>query len=344
MNLNSGTLYFINEKDIKTGESLNYYKIGIVKESSKQDSEKRLLQHQTGNPRKLCIIETLKMPAVEAVETNLHYLFARNRVMGEWMSFTDVELQKAISKAKELSEGMKENIKDFQRANELGNIQSNEKIIPASEEAKKLYAGVMNFNEVINSCKKVKILYEDYLRAANEKGIDIGGEADMKSRKGAIIFDAKLFLKNYPDLYKEYSMYSNPIEGSFRLKPDKDWKFDISTIESDQFELISDFKKQLDHADYSLEMRFLLHANYLGVLEIRKFADWESDIAKLKLKVITGDAVGIEGVCTWKRKAKEVISLDEEKIEADHPAEYNACLKRGADTEALIVKPRIADK
>ena len=113
MNLNPGTLYFINEKDIKTGDRLNYYKIGIVKESSKQDSEKRLLQHQTGNPRKLCIVEKLEMPAVEAVETNLHYLFARNRVMGEWMSFTDVELQKAISKAKELSDGMKENIKDY---------------------------------------------------------------------------------------------------------------------------------------------------------------------------------------------------------------------------------------
>ena len=344
MNLNPGTLYFINEKDIKTGEHLSYYKIGIVKESSKQDSEKRLLQHQTGNPRKLCIVETLKMPAVEAVETNLHYLFARNRVMGEWMSFTDVELQKAISKAKELSEGMKENIADFQRANDLGDIQSNGAIKPASEEAKSLYADAMNFSEVINRCKKVKVLYEDYLRAANEKGIDIGGEAVVKSRKGTITFDAKMFLDKYPDIYKKYSTSSNSIEGSFRLKSDKDWNFDTATIESDQLELISDFKKQLDLADYSLEIRFLLHANYLGVLEIRKFADWESDVAKLKLKVLTGDAEGIEGVCTWKRVPKEVISLDEEKIETEHPIEYNACLKRGADTEALIVNPRIADK
>lgn len=53
MNLNPKTLYFIDEKDIKTGEYLGYYKIGVEKESSKQDSEKRLLQHQAGNPQKL---------------------------------------------------------------------------------------------------------------------------------------------------------------------------------------------------------------------------------------------------------------------------------------------------
>jgi hypothetical protein len=43
------------------------------------------------------------MPAVEAVETNLHYLFASKRVMGEWMCFSDDELKQAIAKAKELA-------------------------------------------------------------------------------------------------------------------------------------------------------------------------------------------------------------------------------------------------
>jgi hypothetical protein len=338
-----GELYFINEQDIQTGTRSNYYKIGIVRDADVRDSKNRLLEHQTGNPRKLCIVETLYMPAVEAVETNLHYLFARNRVMGEWMSFTDADLQKAISKAKELAEDMQANIKDFKRAEELKNIQSNGKTTHATNESKDLYATVMNFKEIINSCDKVLDLYKEYLYEAIKKGVDVGGKADVQVKAGAKKFDEKLFLKNYPDLYKEYSNITNPVKGSFRLKLDKDWEFDRSTMESEQVELISDFTEQLDSADYSLEMGFSLHAMHLGVLEIKKFAEWESDIATTKLKVITHDAEGIEGICTWKREPKEVIVLDKKKIQVEHPDEYSSCVVQGAETEALIVNPKIAE-
>jgi hypothetical protein len=338
-----GQLYFMNEQDIQTGARSNYYKIGIVRDADDRDSKNRLLEHQTGNPRKLCIVETLHMPAVEAVETNLHYLFARNRVMGEWMNFTDEELQKAINKAKELAAGMQANIKDFKRAEELKNVQSNGRITLASDDAKELYADVMNFKTVLNSCDQVLDLYKEYLYAAIEKGDDVEGKAYVQAKSGAKKFDEKVFLKNYPDLYKKYAISTYPIRGSFRLKLDKDWEFDISTIEPDQIDLIADFKDQLDSADHSLEMGFSLHAKHLGVLEIKKFAEWESDIANTKLKVITDDAEGIEGICTWKRELKEVISLDKKKLQAEHPVEYNSCVIQGADTEALIVKPKIAE-
>jgi hypothetical protein len=343
MILTPGQLYFINEQDTQTGVRSNYYKIGIVRDADDRDSENRLLEHQTGNPRKLCIVEKLSMPAVEAVETNLHYLFASKRVMGEWMNFTDEELQKAINKAKELAAGMQANIKDFKRAEELKNIQSNGKITLASDEAKELYTDVMNFKIVLNSCDEVLDLYKEYLYAAIEKGDDVEGKAYVQAKSGAKKFDEKVFLKNYPDLYGKYAISSNPVKGSFRLKLDKDWEFDISTIESDQVKLISDFKEQLDSADHSLEMGFSLHDKHLGVLEIKKFAEWESDIANTKLKVITDNSEGIEGICTWKRESKEVISLDKKKLQTEHPVEYNSCVVQGADTEALIVKPKIAE-
>ena len=65
MILTPGQLYFINEQDIQTGMRSNYYKIGIVRDADDRDSKNRLLEHQTGNPRKLCIVESLNMPAVE---------------------------------------------------------------------------------------------------------------------------------------------------------------------------------------------------------------------------------------------------------------------------------------
>ena len=343
MILTPGQLYFINEQDIKTGERSNYYKIGIVRESDERDSKDRLLEHQTGNPRRLVIVETLNMPAVEEVETSLHYLFARNWAMGEWMSFTEEELAKAISKAKELATAMQENIKDYKRAEELTDIASNGELLPATPEAEELYESYMNFKAVVKSCEEVLGEYDDYLTQAIEKGIDVGGKANIQNRPGAKRFDEKLFASNYPELYKKFSTVTYPIKGAFRPKLNKDWVVDISTIDQEQIELISEFKSEISKADHSLEVGFLLHDKHLGVLEIKEYADLESGIANTKLRVMTGEAEGIEGICTWKREPKETIAFDKQKIQSEYPDEYNACVVQGKDTQALIVNPRIAE-
>jgi hypothetical protein len=342
MILTPGQLYFINEQDTQTGVRSNYYKIGIVRDADDRDSENRLLEHQTGNPRKLCIVETLSMPAVEAVETNLHYLFASKRVMGEWMCFSDDELKQAIAKAKELAVQMQENIKDFEKAEKLKKVVSNSKILPATPEADELYATIMNFKEVVSSCKEVLAMYQDYIREAIAKGVDVRAKANLQTRAGAKKFDPKLFESKYPDLYKKYSISTASITGAFRAKQDKNWSFDISTLEPEQVELLADFKKQLKIADNTMETGFVLHSKHLGALEIEKYAEWESQMANTKLRVLTGEAEGIEGICTWKRELKETISLDKDKLKAEQPNEYNACMVQGAETEALVIHPKIA--
>jgi hypothetical protein len=344
MNLTPGQLYFINEQDIKSGQRSDFYKIGIVRESNKRDSKNRLLEHQTGNPRRLVIVETLAMPAVEAVETNLHYLFASKRVMGEWMCFTDDELNQAITKAKELAAQMQENIKDFEKAEKLKEVVSNSKILPATSEAVDLYATIMNFKEVLSSCNEVLAMYQDYIREAIEKGVDVRDKANLQIRAGAKKFDPKLFESKYPELYKKYASSKPLVTGPFRLKPDKNWNFDISTLEPEQVELLADFKKQLKTADHAMEIGFILHSKHLGVLEIEKYAEWESQMANTKLRVLTGEAEGIEGICTWRRELKESISLDKENLKAEHPNEYNDCMVQGAQTEALVIHPKIADQ
>jgi hypothetical protein len=342
MILTPGQLYFINEQDTQTGVRSNYYKIGIVRDADDRDSENRLLEHQTGNPRKLCIVETLSMPAVEAVETNLHYLFASKRVMGEWMCFTDDELKQAIAKAKELAVQMQENIKDFEKAEKLKKVVSNSKILPATPEADELYATIMNFKEVVSSCKEVLAMYQDYIREAIAKGVDVRAKANLQTRAGAKKFDPKLFESKYPALYKKYSISTAAITGAFRTKQDKNWSFDISTLEPEQVELLADFKNQLKTADHTMASGFTLHSKHLGALEIKKYAEWESLMANTKLRVLTGESEGIEGICTWKRELKETISLDKDKLKAEQPNEYNDCMVQGAETEALVIHPKIA--
>jgi len=342
MILTSGQLYFINEQDVQTGERTHYYKIGIVRDAAERDSKDRLLEHQTGNPRKLCIVETLSMPAVEAIETNLHYLFARNRVMGEWMIFTDAELQSAIEKAKELAAEMEANVDDFKFSEILKDTKSNGSILAPTEEAHEHYGVIQDLGEVLDICDEVLIKYDMYLHQAIEQGVDVSGRAKVQERAGAKRFDEKLFAATYPEIFKLYATSTFPIKGSFRVKAAKDWDIDLSILDEDQVDLITNFKNELAISDLSMEAGFALHEKHLGILEIRKYAEWKIEIAKMKLRVLTGDSDGIDGICSWKREAKEVITLNKLQLQIDHPEEFNSCIVQGADTKALIVEPKVA--
>lgn len=342
MILTPGQLYFINERDVKTGTRSNYYKIGIVRDAKIRDSKNRLLEHQTGNPRKLCIVEVLHVQAVEAIETNLHYLFARNRVMGEWMHFTDAELQTAIKRAKELASEVEENIEDYKFAEILKTTVSNGSKLDSTEEAQDWYATIQDFKEVLETCDDVLAQYYNYLYEAIERGIDVSGRAIVQVRTNAKKFDEKLFAATYPLLYKKYSSSIFLVRGSFRVKPAKNWNPDLSAIKDEQVELLVAFKDQVLSADQSMDTGFMLHEKHLAVLEIKGYVGWKIDIANVKLRVMTGDADGIEGICTWKREEKEVLTFDKQKLQSDYPAEYNACIVEVAETSALIVEPRVA--
>jgi hypothetical protein len=342
MILTPGKLYFINEQDMQTGMRSSYYKIGIVRDAEGRDSKNRLLEHQTGNPRKLCIVESLSMPAVEAIETNLHYLFARNRIMGEWMYFSDVELQIAINKAKELAAEMAANIKHYELAEILKHTKSNGSKLPATQEAEDWYGMIQDLKVVLKDCDNALAQYDRYLYEAIERGLDVSGRAQVQKRDGAKKFDKNLFAITFPELFKKYSTPIYPVRGAFRVKPAKDWDPETSAIKHEQATLLVEFKDQLRDADHSMDTGFALHEKHLGVLEIKKYVEWKMDFADVNLRVMTGDSDGIDGICTWKREEKEVVTFDKAKLLAEHPEEYNACVVQGSETTALIVEPKVA--
>lgn len=344
MKLTPGQLYFINEQDVKTGQRSAYYKIGIVRDAEGRDSKDRLLEHQTGNPRKLCVVETLNMPAVEYIETNLHYLYARHRVMGEWMEFTPDQLQAAIAKATELKIEIGANLPDIKKAEELKKVVSSGVKLAPTQDAEYWHEEILTFKKVMATCEDVLAKYDDYLYVAIEKGAVVPGVAKVQKRAAAKTFDESLFLSKYPDLYKQYSTSKTDVRGSFRVASKKDFNPDISAINSEQVELIADFMDMLEDADHSLDTGFALHEKHLAVLEVLQYAEYRKDIADNKLRVLTGDAEGIEGICTWKRVEKTIISLDKKSLQTERADEYNSCLVEGKETEALIVQPMLAGK
>ena len=96
----------------------------------------------------------------------------------------------------------------------------------------------------------------------------------------------------------------------------------------------------LETADHSLDTGFALHEKHLTVLEVLQYAEWREEIAEIKLRVLTGDSAGIEGICSWKREAKTSTTFDKKSVQTNHPDEYNECVIEGKATEALIVEPK----
>lgn len=340
MELKSGQLYFINEQDVRTGEKSNYYKIGIVRDSENRDSLNRLLEHQTGNPRKLSVVERLEMPAVEYVETNLHYLFARKRVLGEWLELDHDELEKVIEKAQELKAQIEELLPDFENSKVLSKTLSNGITIPKDVESLGFYETLLEAREVSKRCDFLKAEYQKYLEAAWSNGVEV--PVLQKQKRGPKkVFNEDLFKKSYPEIYQAYLQKDS--KGSFRLVPaKKDWVSKADLIMPDQLRLLEEFEELLKTSNYSLDFVFNIHDPYLGVLEIKKFVEFQETIAGTKLRVLTGSNAGIEEICKWERV--EVLTLNKAELKANHPAEYEACIDETEGGEANIIDPKAAMK
>ena len=342
MNETPGQLYIINEQDVRTGDCSRNYKIGIVRDAENRDSKVRLLEHQTGNPRRLYVVETLITPAVEYIETTLHHLFASNRVLGEWLELNETQVQEVIAKARELKEEMEANLSDFRKAEELKNVVSSGSKVSPTDISRYWHDELLIFREVIETCNEALEKYDAYLYIAIEKGVVVPGVAKVQQRTAPKKFDQKLFESKYPDLFKEYSDMKTQVKGQFRITTPKDWASDMSALSSEQVELINEFMDILECADHSLDTGFALHEKHLAVLEILQYAKWREEMANVKLRVLTGNSDGIEGICSWKRDAQNLRVLDKKSLQEDYPSEYSDCVIEGKATQALIVDPKMA--
>ena len=343
MNNKSGTIYVIGEKEDESNSHTLFYKCGIVHDGTGRDSHIRLLEHQTGNPRKLIVVETISAPFVEYVETSIHYLWASKRIRGEWFQLSPKEVYMLIDSIKEMVKQVKVYGDDFNQAEILKNCISNGEKVPPSPESQYWYEQYNNFKFAKDTCDEILERYDSFLLDAIKKGVDVSGMAKVQVRSAPRVLDDKLFSSRFPDIFKMYSKEISEPKGTFRLSPLKDGITDL-IIGPAQVSIINDMNSALISADHSVENGFWLHEKHLAVLEIQKYAEWNCEIANAKLRVLTGESDGITGLCSWKRERVSRIVIDKNKLQIDYPAEYESCVSKGQNSEALIVQPMRAGK
>jgi hypothetical protein len=315
MKYQAGEIYFMREHD-REGKLTPFVKIGLVK--SPKTSEKRLKEHQTGNPRRLLIPEghIVFTEAVSLVEAQLHRRFATDRIGGEWFAFSDPKkLEAAIAASKTLAAEVGQATPLLLKAGALESQASNEITIPATEFALDQVQKLEYAKKQKKATKALDSEIKGLLKQVAEEGGDLGTAATMKNVTFKAKFDEATFLKDYPEVAQQYFVdlpgWSHPFYIKYKLAKDFALQEDFSA----QLDGIRDLLPQGKNKVSSMD----LEEPSLRLTQLDAFVDWDLELSTAKLKIECGLNEGIEGVCTWKREATSKSSFDSNKLyEADY--------------------------
>jgi hypothetical protein len=321
MNLKSGELYFINEVDVLTGVASNFYKIGLVKDSRQGDAANRLDEHQTGNPRKLVIVECIEAPAISDLEKSMHYRFATRRILREWFVLDADELTTSIGIAKELAGEQSRHRHQLAVAAELSKVESNESTREPQDEDLEWFLSFLSAKALGVRAKALTTRTKTFFKSAIEVGADAGNYAKwtQATRK---TFDKDKFAESYPELFEQFSKEETRLTPKFLLKPQRDAQ--TPELPDSFLVLEQQFEQFFGGGSSDADALHQLHQLHLQLLRFTAQAKWDREIAEANLKALCGESDGIGELLTWRRKQVTSSKLDETALKAQHPEIYEA--------------------
>ena len=338
--LTAGEIYFIGEKDLKSGIDTSYVKIGIVRDGAKgpRTSDERLLEHQTGNPRKLFLRNVITTPAVEEIETRVHRIFAPLRVHGEWLELTEVQYQEALKMTSDMAIEAESSFPALEAAEALKMLTSNSLVIEAPAHVLDIWKELSLAKSVVKACGDALDIIKSTIYQFAVQG-ETEGIASIQERKGRLIFDVEQFKQENHTLFEKYQVDKSSWQQRFTISKTKE--------DSDP----EQFSPGLQELIRELEMLCLevktasdlvnVHSVHVQLLSREARAQWVASLREALLKSILGENEGFEGICKWPRTEKTKKVLDEKKLSEDHPDIFAKFLRESETTQAIVVQPMI---
>ena len=342
----SGEIYFIGEKDLRTKELTQYFKVGIVRENednADRDSTQRLLEHQTGNPRELYIDSVVKTELVELVETLLHKKFAPLGVRGEWMLLNSDELAMVKSEADFLASEAMEIISDIQKAEKLAKTKSNEDVIPATDELKQLNEIYLESNAKLKACEDMfDVIKEIFAEALDDEDEEEEVEAfvQVQERKGKSTFDEDSFKVKYLDIYSKFTITKFTVKGTPSYAGSRSFKKEFKDFDPSFAIMVESFEPLVEKIEAGKATKESLHGFSLELRRVNAEALWAKMKSESKIKVACGTHAGIDGVFKWVRTEKVTESLDKKALKEAHPKLVAEFTTAGETIKAVIVDPK----
>jgi len=331
-------IYFLREIDVISGEVSSYVKIGLVRAADDRDSEDRLKEHQIGNPRDLYVHDMVKTHRVDTVEKLMHRKFATKMVRGEWFKLSDSELAKAIAMCRTFAEETEDHERRLAKVALLEESESKPDLLDATEDALNWAKKLSESSAIVGACGKIRVSFSAITAAARDRGEETREIATVQLRKGFEKFDEVGFGSEFPDLFTQFEVSKESITKNFTLSNKKSYAVAIEVIHPELFGLQKRFEEISAKVASEQKDMSELQKIYLNVLGILTESNWDKDVAETHLKLICGEAGGIDGVCSWKRVRKITISIDKKSLKSTYPSEYAKYVSVAPAKEIVVLK------
>jgi len=339
-----GIIYFIGEKDLRTGTITSYYKVGIVRENQKnleRDADERLSEHQTGNPRELFVEHTISTPFAEKIETLVHKKFASWGVRGEWMSLSSAELEEVKVATMAFASEAVEIAKEEERATQIADMPSTDSVLKPTEEILAIHLRYLQESSKLKSCEEMRQSLRELIKVAHiEEPESVEEFAQVREQKGRSKFDEEGFKAKYPEIYQRFIERKRTIKARFLVSTPKDLETNLHDFDKSFSEfvvLFNDALKEIQETDLDKRQ---YHDLNLTVLRFSAEAEWEKLKAEVKLKIACGSSKEIEGVLKWSREEVFKESLEKKALKEQYPNEVEEFTTVGAPIQAVIVDPK----
>ena len=357
MSTAAGEIYFIGEKDLRTQKLTNYFKVGIVRENHvnlDRDSAKRMLEHQTGNPRELYIESVQKTDLVEHVETLLHKQFAPLGVRGEWMQLTPKQLGDVKSSAKQLAQEAKGIAANLLKIDELSGKKSDETLLKPTKKLIELHQSYLLARAKIKACdeilEKIKSAFAHALVSSQDDDeedeetdtpkVAVKKYAKMQERKGRTVVDYDAFAGKYPKLYAKFVSQKTTIKPTVSFDGVRGLSVDFDDVDPDFAAEINRFEPLYKKVSSGKAPMQELHLYSLEIRPLQVEAEWEMLKCESLIKVACSTHAGIEGILKWSRVEKITEVVDKKALLAAYPDKFEEFTSTAAPTQAVIVDPK----
>jgi hypothetical protein len=340
MKLTAGEIYFIGEKDLKGGLDSRYFKIGIVRDGAKgpRTSEERLLEHQTGNPRKLVLKNVVKTQVVEEIETRIHRIFAPLRVNGEWLELSEEQYSEALTLTMSLAQEAESNFPALESADKLKSTTSNGKVIEPTQDICDIWNELNVEKAIMNLCSNgldlIKNTVSKFATLGQAEGI-----ASIQERKGRLIFNIDLFREQQPEFFERYQINKTSWHQRFTISKPKE-EIDIGNYSPGLVELLSNLENKCMQVNSAKDLSSV-HSLHVQLLSKESLAQWNYSMREAKIKSALGENEGFEGICKWSRVQKVKRVFDEKTFSEENPEMFLNYQGTTETTQAIVIQPMI---
>lgn len=318
-----GKLYVMFEEDYLTGETFDYYKIGIVRGA--RDMKDREKEHRTGNPRRILTKFELECKEVQKLETLLHNVYATNRVSsGEWFVFSPNSLIEMWNFAQQQKQILDDNSVILDLSEKFKSLIEREGVVDSNQDIIEAVKRLKLIADEIKYCKSLMKVTEDMLKTQFETDNSVEPYFKESQRAAQNNFSVQVLKKKSPELYSDFLTVTDTWQLKFLIQ-----------MTDEELDLDAKFKQA-----YGSEQEIKLLSNPIDVHQ-KHLSLWgrksqlilEEEILEAQVISYCGEALQISEVFEWERKPKK--AFDKNAFKALHPELYEQCF---VQTEAKTTK------